>query len=53
MRTGKLVAAFCARIRPGTTAELASLVLRLGDEIDMRERMLDVALRDAPSARRA
>ena len=47
------LAAFCARIRPGTAAELASVVLRLGDEIDMRERMLDVALRDAPSARRA
>jgi len=39
------LAAFCARIRPGNTAELASLVLYLGDEIDRRERMLDVALR--------
>jgi hypothetical protein len=47
------LAAFCARIRPGTAAELASVVLRLGDEVDMRERMLDVALRDAPCARRA
>ena len=36
--------AYCARIRPGTTAELASLVLRMGDEIDTRERMLDAAL---------
>ena len=47
------LAAFCARIRPGTAAELASVGERLGEEIDMRERMLDVALRDAPSARRA
>jgi hypothetical protein len=39
------LAAFCARIRPGNTAELASLVLYLGDEIDRRERMLDAALR--------
>ena len=38
------LAAFCARIRPGTTAELASLVLRMSDEIDTRERMLDAAL---------
>ena len=38
------LAAYCARIRPGTTAELASLVLRMGDEIDTRERMLDAAL---------
>jgi hypothetical protein len=38
------LAAFCARIRPGNTAELASLVLYLGDEIDRRERMLDAAL---------
>jgi hypothetical protein len=37
--------AFCARIRPGNTAALASLVLYLGDEIDRRERMLDAALR--------
>ena len=44
------LAAFWARIRPGTAAELASVVLRLGDEIDMRERMLDAALRDAPGA---
>ena len=36
-----------ARIRPGTTAELASLVLRMSDEIDTRERMLDAALRGA------
>jgi hypothetical protein len=39
------LAAFCARIRPGNTAELASLVLRMGEEIDRRERMLDAALR--------
>jgi hypothetical protein len=39
------LAAFCARIRPGNTAELASLVLYLGEEIDRRERMLDAALR--------
>ena len=38
------LAAYCARIRPGTTAELASLVLRMGDEIDTRERMLVAAL---------
>jgi hypothetical protein len=40
------LAAYCARIRPGTTAELASLVLRMSEEIDTRERMLDAALRD-------
>ena len=39
------LAAFCARIRPRNTAELASLVLYLGEEIDRRERMLDAALR--------
>jgi hypothetical protein len=38
------LAAYRARIRPRTTAELASLVLRLSDEIDTRERMLDAAL---------
>jgi len=38
------LAAWCARIRPGATAELASLVLRMSDEIDTRERMLDAAL---------
>jgi len=38
------LAAFCARIRPRNTAELASLVLYMGDEIDRRERMLDAAL---------
>jgi hypothetical protein len=38
------LAAFCARIRPRHTAELASLVLYLGEEIDRRERMLDAAL---------
>lgn len=43
------VAAYCARIRPRNTAELASLVLRMGEEIDTRERMLDAALR-APGA---
>ncbi len=41
------LAAYCARIRPGTTAELASLVLRMSDEIDTRERMLDAALGSA------
>ncbi len=39
------MAAFCARIRPGNAAELASVVLYLGEEIDRRERMLDAALR--------
>ena len=39
------LAAFCARIRPGNTAELASVVLYMGEEIDRRERMLDAALR--------
>ena len=38
------LAAFCARIQPRNTAELASLVLYLGEEIDRRERMLDAAL---------
>jgi hypothetical protein len=38
------LAAFCARIRPRHTAELASVVLYLGEEIDRRERMLDAAL---------
>ena len=38
------LAAYRARIRPGTAAELASLVLRMSDEIDTRERMLDAAL---------
>ena len=38
------LAALCARIRPRNTAELASLVLYLGEEIDRRERMLDAAL---------
>jgi regulator of extracellular matrix RemA (YlzA/DUF370 family) len=38
------LAAYRARIKPGTTAELASLVLRMSDEIDTRERMLDAAL---------
>ncbi|HJY01522.1 MAG TPA: hypothetical protein VJ351_11990, partial [Streptosporangiaceae bacterium] len=37
----------CARLRPGTTAELASLVLWMSDEIDTRERMLDAALGSA------
>lgn len=40
------LAAFCARVRPGNTAELASLVLYLGEEIDRRDRMLDAALGD-------
>jgi hypothetical protein len=39
------LAAYCARIRPRNTAELASLVLRMGEEIDTRDRMLDAALR--------
>ena len=39
------LAAFCARLRPGNTAELASLVLYLGEEVDRRDRMLDAALR--------
>jgi hypothetical protein len=43
------VAAYCARIRPRNTAELASVVLRMGEDIDTRERMLDAALR-APDA---
>ena len=46
--------AFCARIRPRNTAELASLVLHMGEEIDRRERMLDAALRataDVPGER--
>jgi hypothetical protein len=46
--------AFCARVRPRNTAELASLVLYMGQEIDRRERMLDAALRataEVPSER--
>ena len=43
------LSADCARLRPGTTAELASLVLQMSDEIDTRERMLDAALRPAPT----
>jgi hypothetical protein len=39
--------AWCTRLKPGTTAELASLVLRMSDEIDTRERMLDAALGSA------
>ena len=38
------LAAYCARIRPRDTAELASVVLRTGGDIDMRDRMLDAAL---------
>jgi hypothetical protein len=38
------LAALFARIQPRNTAELASLVLHLGEEIDRRERMLDAAL---------
>jgi hypothetical protein len=38
------LAAFCARNRPRNTAELASLVLYLGEEVDRRDRMLDAAL---------
>jgi hypothetical protein len=44
------LSAYCCRLRPGTTAELASLVLQMSDEIDTRERMLDAALRPAPDA---
>jgi hypothetical protein len=44
-RLTRSLAAFCARIQPRNTAELASLVLYLGEEIDRRERMLDAALR--------
>jgi hypothetical protein len=44
-RLMRSLAAFCARIRPRHTAELASVVLYLGEEIDRRERMLDAALR--------
>jgi len=39
------LAAFFARLQPRNTAELASLVLHMGEEIDRRERMLDAALR--------
>jgi hypothetical protein len=46
------VAAYCARIRPRNTAELASVVLRMGEEIDTRERMLDAALRATAGPRR-
>ena len=48
------LAAFCARVRPRNTAELASFVLYMGEEIDRRERMLDAALRataEVPSER--
>ena len=49
MSTGRAlrhrIAAYCARIHPRNTAELASLVLHMGEEIDRRERMLDAALR--------
>jgi hypothetical protein len=49
MSTGRALrhrlAAYRARIHPRTTAELASLVLHMGEEIDRRERMLDAALR--------
>jgi len=38
------LAALWARIQPRHTAELASLVLYMGEEIDRRERMLDAAL---------
>ena len=41
----RMLAAFCARIQPRNTAELASLVLYLGEEIDRRERMRDATLR--------
>lgn len=42
--------AYCTRIRPRHTAELASLVLRMGEEIDTRERMIDAALRPTGTA---
>ncbi len=49
MSTGRAlrhrIAAYCARIHPRNTAELASLVLHMGEDIDRRERMLDAALR--------
>ncbi len=38
------LAAYCARIWPRNTVELASLVLHMGEELDRRERMLDAAL---------
>jgi hypothetical protein len=41
------LAACVVRLKPGTTAELASLVLRMSDEIDTRERMLDAVLGSA------
>ena len=44
------LAAYGARFRPGTVAELAALVLRMSDDIETRERMLDAALRDLPAA---
>jgi hypothetical protein len=44
------LAAYRARLRPGTTAELAALVLRMSDDIETRERMVDAALRDLPAA---
>jgi len=47
------LAAFCARIRPCNTAELASLVLYLAEEIDRRDRMLDAAPGYGNRARRA
>jgi hypothetical protein len=43
-RLMRSLAAFFARVRPRHTAELASVVLYLGEEIDRRERMLDAAL---------
>ena len=43
------LAACFVRLKPGTTAELASLVLRMSDEIDTRERMLDAVLGSAGS----
>lgn len=46
------LAAFCVRIQPRNTAELASLVLHMGEEIDRRERMLDAALQAMVTAPR-
>jgi hypothetical protein len=46
------LAAFCARISPRNTAELASLVLRMSEEMDTRDRMIDAALRATGGCRR-
>jgi hypothetical protein len=46
------LAAYGARIRPRNTTELASLVVRMGEEIDRRDRMIDAALRAIDGSRR-